>query len=134
MTASSRVRPPFTTPFHPIISGMIRKSVVSRKCLELYSLLGCLIACSSYAASTSKTNQAIIEFVPPSISWESDNRSELLVDRFLQEAVDSDGIVFDRITGPSSRLSWARKQDLRGYESIEQFNTQGQKMFVNIAS
>jgi hypothetical protein len=113
---------------------MIRKSASSRKFLELFSLVGCLTFSSSHAASTSKTNDAVIEFVAPSINLESQNRSEILVDRFFQETVGSDSIVFDRITGPSSRLSWARKQDIHGYESIEQFNKQGQKMFVNIAS
>jgi hypothetical protein len=113
---------------------MIREFVLPGKCLGLCSLLPCVFVYSSQAASMGKTNDAVISFVPPSITWESDTRSEILVDRFLQEAVDSDSIVFDRLTGPSSRLAWARRQDSRGYESIEQFNAVGQKMFVNIAT
>jgi hypothetical protein len=113
---------------------MIRKSVSPGKCAELFSLVACFIFSSSHAALNGRTNEAVIEFVPHAVNLESRSRSEILVDRFFQEAVDSDSIVFDRITGPSSRLSWARKQDLRGYESIEQFNNQGQKMFANIAA
>jgi hypothetical protein len=111
---------------------MIRKSVLS-KWREPILFLSCLTFTTAYSASTTKTNDAVISFVSPTITWDSPTRSEVLVDRFLQETVDSDSIVFDRVTGPSARLSWARKRDVRGYGSIEQFNSQGRDMFASIA-
>jgi len=60
-------------------------------------------------AQTSKTNQAAISYPSASVTFEPTERSEKLSERFLQEVVASDSIVFDRFTGPSSRLSWARR-------------------------
>jgi len=80
-----------------------------------------------------KTNEAVISFPAPSFSLESDLRSEVLVDRFFEEAVASDSTVFDRFTGPASRLAWARRQEAFGYSSIEHFNSDGRRMFSTIA-
>jgi len=93
--------------------------------------LGCL---SSHAASIPKTNDVVISYAAPSLDWESSIRSEVLVDRFLQEAVASDTTVFDRFNGPAARLSWTRRRDALGYGSIDRFNSEGTKMFTTIAA
>ena len=86
------------------------------------------------AAEAGKTNEAAISYVAPSVSLESAERSEIFIERFFEEVSASDSIVFDRFTGPSSRLDWARKQNDRGYASLNSFNAGGAKMFATIAS
>ena len=85
-------------------------------------------------AQTSKTNQAAISYPSASVTFEPTERSEKLSERFLQEVVASDSIVFDRFTGPSSRLSWARRKDKLGYASLDQWNADGAKLFTTIAT
>jgi len=60
--------------------------------------------------------------------------SEVFVDRFFQEVGNSDSLIFDRLTGPASRLSWARSQERLGYASIERFNSDGLGLVSRIAS
>jgi len=115
---------------------MARKFVANQKRGLLFLPLFCFTSFALQAASTSgKTNDAVISLPAPYyIDLENHVPSEVLVDRFFQEAVGSDGIVFDRLTGPASRLSWARKHDALGYSSIERFNATGASMFAAIAS
>jgi hypothetical protein len=60
--------------------------------------------------------------------------SEVFVDRFFQEVGNSESLIFDRLTGPSSRLGQARAQDRLGYASIERFNADGLGLISRIAS
>src|ERR1041385_5385061 len=74
-------------------------------------------------AQTTKTNQAAFSYPPAAFTFEPSERSENLSERFFQEVVASDSIVFDRFTGPSSRLAWARRQDKLGYASLDRWNS-----------
>src|SRR5437016_7699460 len=84
------------------------------------------------AENTGKTNQAAISYPSASFSFEPTERSEVLSERFLQEVVASDSIVFDRFTGPASRLGWARSQDKLGYASLDRWNSDGARLFSTI--
>lgn len=81
------------------------------------------------------TNEA--SFAVPNFSTALDyysKPSEVFVDRFFQEMGNSDSLIFDRLTGPASRLSWARAQDRLGYGSIDRFTSDGVGLFSRIAS
>jgi hypothetical protein len=114
---------------------MARKFVANKKRGLLFLPLFCFTSFPLQAASIAgKTNEAVISFPAPYVDLESNLPSEVLVDRFFQETVASDSIVFDRFIGPASRLSWARQHDALGYSSIEHFNDRGAAMFAAIAS
>jgi hypothetical protein len=64
----------------------------------------------------------------------TDLRETSLHDRFFDEVTTTDSTVYDRFSGPFSRLSWLRKVDTLGYGSIEKFNQAGAKMFASIGT
>jgi hypothetical protein len=84
------------------------------------------------AATADRTNEAAVAYVPPAIVVEPPERSEVFLRRFLDEVAASDSIVFDRFTGPASRLAWSRKQNSFGYASLKSFNADGAAMFRTI--
>jgi hypothetical protein len=84
------------------------------------------------AIGAGRTNEAAFSSPRLSITLDEEERSEILVDRFFEEVMASDSIVFDRFTGPASRLAWVRKQDTQGYASIGRFNAEGASMFARI--
>jgi hypothetical protein len=89
------------------------------------------------SASATDTNKASIAFPPPVVDFDVPAMpSDTFVRRFFQEVTssDSDSTVFDRFTGPSAKLDWTRKQELRGYQTIDRWNTGGAAMFSSIAS
>lgn len=87
-----------------------------------------------FAATAGKTNETALSYPPALIDLQEPlERSEQLKQRFLQEITTSDSIVFDRFTGPSSRLAWAWRQDTLGYQSIERWNNEGAHLFSTIA-
>ena len=90
------------------------------------------IALPLSANANTNTNQAAISYPSASTIFEPTVRSEVLGQLFLQEVVASDSIVFDRFTGPASRLSWARRQDSLGYGSLDRWNSDGAKLFTTI--
>src|SRR3954452_6443537 len=86
-------------------------------------ILVCLFCAASLpieAATQGDPNQATIIY-SPSIPLQSTERSEVLVERFLEEISTSDAIVFDRFFSPSSRLDWARRQESFGYAALDRF-------------
>jgi len=84
------------------------------------------------AATAANTNDAAISYVMPSLTLESTERSEVLMDRFFQEAVAGDSIVFDRFSGPASQLVWTRRQNDLGYGVFDRYNAEGLRMFTTI--
>lgn len=87
------------------------------------------------ALAQGRTNEAA--FAVPTFSTALDyysKPSEVFVDRFFQEVGNSESLIFDRLTGPASRLSLARMQDRLGYASIERFNADGVGLISRIAS
>jgi hypothetical protein len=68
----------------------------------------------------------------PSVTLEHLRRMDDWTDRFFDEVVTSDNIVFDRFLNPSSRLGWARRQNALGYGSIARFNAEGVRLFTTI--
>src|SRR5437879_2158309 len=84
------------------------------------------------AATAADTNNAAISYVLPSITLESNEHSEVLMDRFFQEAVRADSIVFDRFSGPASQLGWTRRQNDLGYGILDRYNADGLSMFTTI--
>src|SRR3989440_2242317 len=87
---------------------------------------------SVIAATAANTNDAAISYVLPSLTLESTQPSEVLIDRFFQEAVQADSIVFDRFSGPASQLSWARRQNDLGYGAFDRYNAEGLRMIRTI--
>ena len=87
---------------------------------------------SAMGATAANTNDAAVSYVMPSITLESTERSEVLMDRFFQEAVAGDSIVFDRFSGPASQLGWTRRQDDLGYGIFDRYNAEGLRMFTTI--
>src|SRR2546426_381795 len=94
------------------------------------SLLG--VAFPLQATADNVTNQAAIPYSSPSIGLESHPEMDVLRDRFMQEIGTSDNIVFDRLLGPSSQLSWTRRQNNLGYASVERLNAAGLSMVEKI--
>ena len=84
------------------------------------------------AATAASTNDAAISYVLPSITLESTEPSEVLIDRFFQEAVRADSIVFDRFSGPASQLGWTRLQNDLGYGAFDRYNAEGLRMMRTI--
>jgi hypothetical protein len=82
-------------------------------------------------SSGAETNEASIVY-SPLFRPESSQPSEVLIDRFLEEMVASDSIVFDHFAGPASRLHFSRKENNLGGASIDRFNSEGASMFATI--
>jgi hypothetical protein len=94
------------------------------------------LACSFFgggpALAAEEDDHAQLTTATPPVSLEYDQPSEVFVKRFFEEVVTSDSLVFDRYTGPSSRLNWARDRDRLGYASLDRFNANGAKLFAAI--
>ncbi len=84
------------------------------------------------AASTDRSNQAVISYPPLFPILEPAERRDVLSERFFQEVMASDSIVFDRFASPSSRLAWQRRQEGLGYGGLDRFNSSGASMFETI--
>ena len=96
--------------------------------------LFCAASLPLQAGTTGKTNEAGLSYTTHSIDLEpAPERSDLFMARFFEEVIDSDNYVFDRFTGPSSRLGWARKQNALGYGIFDKFNSSGASMFATIS-
>ena len=98
----------------------------------LVVLLLNVLGVSLGAESTANTNKIALTYLPPPVTLESTVRSEVFTRRLFEEIMDSSSIVFDRFTGPASRLGWARKEDRLGYGSIEEYNMDGARLFSTI--
>lgn len=83
-------------------------------------------------ALAEQTNQAAIPYSSDSIEWQSPPVMDVLKTRFLYEVGTSDDIVFDRLLGPASQLSWTRRQINSGYASIDRFTADGAGMMQKI--
>ena len=79
------------------------------------------------------TNQITISYDGRSIGIESSEESNGFTERFFKEVMSNDSMVFDRFTGPSSRLAWERKQNMLGYGNLSRFDLEGAGMFATIA-
>jgi hypothetical protein len=79
------------------------------------------------------TNQIAISYNADFISVTSPKQSDSFTGRFLREVTEDDSMVFDRFTGPSSRLVWERRQNMLRYGNIERFNSAGAGMFAAMA-
>jgi len=87
------------------------------------------------ASALGDTNQAALAFPPPIVDLDVPTpRSDTFVRRFFEEVTSSDGMLFDRFTGPSPKLDWTRRQDRLGYGVFDRWNTSGANMFNSIAS
>ena len=84
------------------------------------------------AASTDRSNQAVISYPPLFPILEPAERSDVLSERFFQEVMASESIVFDRFASPSSRLAWQRRQEGLGYGGLDRFNSSGATMLEMI--
>jgi len=80
------------------------------------------------------TNQVGLSYEGRSISIEASEESNGFTERFFKEVMSDETIVFDRFTGPSSRLAWERRQNMLGYGNLNRFNLEGAGMFATIAS
>jgi hypothetical protein len=109
---------------------MARAAFTSRDRSSLALFLLCAAASPTEGATVTKTNEADISYAAPAIALERAQRSDVLMNRFLEEVTASDRIIFDRVTGPASRLDWARKQDSLGYAGLARFNADGAHMFA----
>jgi hypothetical protein len=89
------------------------------------------LAASIGAADSGDPTQFTVVY-DPKIPIESTERSEILVERFLQEVSTSDGVVFDRFLSPSSQLYWARKRESLGYGALDRLNSDGAGLFATI--
>ena len=85
------------------------------------------------AQPSDRTNQAAISYPSVLMNFESTDRSEVLTERFFQEVVASDSVVFDRFTGCPMRLAWTRGVDRLGYSSLDRWNADGARLFRTIA-
>src|SRR5438105_2195304 len=112
---------------------MARVSVVTKDWPYLALSLLFVTSLHVRGATPEKTNEVIISYAAPSLTVERPERSDVLMDRFLQEATEADSIVFDRLSGPSSRLLWTRRQDNLGYDIVDRFNANGANIFTTIA-
>jgi hypothetical protein len=79
------------------------------------------------------SNQVAISYEGPAISIGSSKESNGFTERFFSEVMSDETMVFDRFTGPSSRLLWERNQNLLGYGNLSRFNLEGARMFEAIA-
>src|ERR1051325_5885901 len=117
-----------------IVTGMACVSVVRSTGLLLsLAPIFLSLSISASAGTTDKTNQAFISYEPTYLTVVNPQRSDVLMERFLQETADGDSVVFDRLSGPPSRLLWNRAEATLGYESIERFNANGAAIFTTIA-
>jgi hypothetical protein len=92
----------------------------------------CTAASTTEGAPATTTNEAAIFYVSPGFIEGRAEKSDILVNRFLQEVIASDSVVFDRFTGPASRLDWVRRDEALGYASLARFNREGAHMFATM--
>ena len=74
----------------------------------------------------------MLSTVPPSVSLEYNEPSQVFIRRFLEEVIASDSLVFDRYTGPASRLARARSENRLGYSSFDRESSSGASLFAAI--
>ena len=112
------------------------RQVGSRGSSHCCSLLLVLVAIylPSNARAGDQTNQATVRYIEAELDLDHPPPSDGLWTRFLEEAVSSDAIVFDRFTGPASQLTWDRRQNFLGYQAFDRFNNDGARLFTTIAS
>src|SRR5947208_2286634 len=79
-------------------------SVAKKEWPNLAFALVCLASLPASAATPGSTNEAALAYVTPTFMVEPPEQSDILLRRFLDEVIASDSIVFDRFTGPASRL------------------------------
>ena len=84
------------------------------------------------AATAFNTNDAAISYVAPFITQERTEPSDVFMDRFFQEAVAANSILYDRLSGPASELGWTRRQNTLGYGILDRYNSEGLRMFTTI--
>lgn len=101
--------------------------------VSCFLLLG-IVLLPSAASAVDQTNQAALAFPPPFINLEISTRSDAFVTRFFEEVTSSDSYVFDRFTGPSPRLDWARRREKLGYGIFDRWNSAGASLFGSIGS
>ena len=94
--------------------------------------LACALLATAWSVSAQEDDHAALSTVPPSVSLQYDEPSQVFVKRFFEEVVASDSLVFDRYTGPSSRLGRARSANRLGYVSFERANSSGASLFTAI--
>ena len=94
--------------------------------------LACFVFAALSALAAEENDRAELSAATPPVSLEYDQPSEVFVKRFYEEVVTSDSLVFDRYTGPSARLNWARDNNHLGYASLQRFNGNGAKLFAAI--
>src|SRR5258707_1811030 len=113
---------------------MGRECVVNISWSRLAFVLLCSSALPLKAVTEVKPNEAYIAYAAAVSSSGHAKPSEVLIERFGQEASSSDNIVFDRFTGPASLLAWTRRQSSLGYAGLHRFNLDGAHLFENIAT
>jgi hypothetical protein len=117
----------------PSLWSNTRASVAVRQRTQLFFLFFCAATVRLHAGSDSQTtNRADLIYSWPYPEIENPSRMELLKERFLREVLTSDDVVFDRFFGPAPVLNWARKGNVFGYNSLDQFNSAGAGMFAKI--
>ena len=97
--------------------------------------LACAASFSLQAIADSVTNAQVVNLhaelpVPPV----EDNTLDVLIDRFSRQVTASDSFVFDRFTGPSSRLFWVQHQNRLGYDIFDRVNRAGTGLFETIGA
>jgi len=106
------------------------------RCQQAWSHVVLYLSCAAVlplqAATTGSTNKAVISYALPFPGLEFAERSEVLSERFFQEVMTSNSIVFDRFSSPSSRLGWERRENRLGYVSLDNFNSDGANMFATM--
>lgn len=85
-----------------------------------------------WSLAAQEEERAALSTVPPPVSLDYDEPSQVFIQRFLEEVTGSDSLVFDRYTGPSPRLGRTRSENRLGYVSIERANSSGASLFAAI--
>src|SRR5437016_2920913 len=123
-----RVRPRIRGRFAALAFSMSRACAGRKHWPTMVLSLIWVTSPSVIAATAADTNDAAISYVLPSLTLDSTEPSEVLIDRFFQEAARADSTVFDRFSGPASQLAWARRQNDLGYGAFERYNAEGLRM------
>jgi len=101
---------------------------VSRPALAVLILCG--FASQVVAAET--TNRADLYFASPYIELHLNTEDDTTLTTLFREMTSSDDVVFDQLGTASSRLGWIREQDRFGYNSLEDLNNDGARLFGRI--
>jgi hypothetical protein len=103
--------------------------------LRLVFICLTFISGSISASASDDTNRASLAIPPTVVNFElPPPPSDRFVRRVFEEMTSSDSTVFDRFTGPASKLDWTRKQDHYGSELIDRWNSAGTSMFASIGA